>query len=453
MGFVSFDKYQAINNLARYSTGAAVNREEEPSGIVSGTLFMGGVSGATWAWKNRKDLKGGWKALAKDAAARDKMIKATKAVPDGARFSKIRNLSAGAGKYVQAQELKATANATGKATTATVAKTAGKASKITKFIKGNALFAAISLGVATFTDIIPAFKMGTDKGFKQIGKSTVKTAAEVGGWAAGTAIGAKAGAAVGTCIGGPVGTIVGGLIGAACGFAGSWFASKIADKAVGPSEVEIAQNEAAEQVAQDAKNNAETQEQVIGQSLQNLVANYAQTGELSEDDKTAKESLEKVLGEELNLDELAQQYKATEQAQEQAQATAPQDTTAPSAEQQSLQMQAQQEAEAQRQSQLAALQQTTAQQSSSTDETEEAEEPQGKKDKGKAKSTQLFSTQMTAYSSPLNNPFMTSSSNFSMANPYGTMSAMSNPYGNTFDSTTQSAQATDPNKFAYNPKA
>ena len=81
MSFVSFDHAQTMNNLARYATGTAINRQEEPSGIVSGTLFMGGVSGANWAWKNRKSFKAGWQNLAKEAAERDKLIRATNVVP------------------------------------------------------------------------------------------------------------------------------------------------------------------------------------------------------------------------------------------------------------------------------------------------------------------------------------------------------------------------------------
>lgn len=496
MSFVSFDQAQSMNNLARYATGTAINRQEEPSGIVSGTLFMGGVSGATWAWQNKKNFKAGWQNLAKEAAKRDKMVKSTKVVPKGKAFSKVRNYWAGASKYVAQKEAAQAAKAT-KATKGAKASKAArffgkiknslglnkaasffgktknslgitkagaflkgiatkhpKIATLLKGVKGNAGFAIFSLGVGVLTDVIPAFGLGADKGFKQLGKTAVKTAAEVGGWAVGTTFGAKAGAAIGTCFGGPIGTVVGGLVGAACGFIGSWLASKAADKVVGPSEVEIAQKENSEKLAQAAKNDAEVQNEVVGQALQNLVANYAETGKLTDDDKIAKKELEKTIGEKLNLDELVKQYTKTEQAQQQ---TAAQDSTAPTEEQQAIQMQAQQQA------QLAALQQqTTVPQASSSQETEEIEESQGKKDKEKIKkqySTPVFSTPMTAYSSPLNNPFMASTNSYSMANPYGTMSAISNPYtydnpfGNLYQASTQSTQTTDPNKFVYNPKA
>lgn len=486
MSFVSFDQAQTMNNLARYATGTAINRQEEPSGIVSGTLFMGGVSGTTWAWQNRKSFKAGWQNLAKEAAERDKLIRSTNVVPKGKAFSKVRNIWAGASKYVAqkeaaAESAKAAASATSQASKGFFGKTKNALgiTKVSKFltstaakhpkfaplikgIKGNAAFAIFSLGVGVVLDVIPAFQIGTKEGFKQLGKTAGKTAAEVGGWAAGTALGAKAGAAIGTCIGGPIGTAVGGLVGAACGFLGSWLASKAADKVIGPSEVEIAQQKNSENLAQAAKDDAELQNEVVGQALQNLVANYTENGELSDDDKIAKKSLEKVIGEEINLDELAQEYAATSKNE----SAAPQDTTAPTQEQQAIQMQAQQEAEAQQQAeaQQPAQQTFLAQQTTSptTLETEETEESQGKKDKEKIKkqyTSPMFLTPSTAYSSPLNNPFLTSSNNsYSMANPYGSMSAMSNPYENIYNnlyqaSNQQQVQNTDPNKFVYNPKA
>lgn len=485
MSFVSFDQAQTMNNLARYATGTAINRQEEPSGIVSGTLFMGGVSGANWAWKNRKSFKAGWQNLAKEAAERDKLIRSTNVVPKGKAFSKVRNIWAGASKYVAqkeaaAESAKAAASATSQASKGFFGKTKNALgiTKVSKFltstaakhpkfaplikgIKGNAGFAIFSLGVGVALDVIPAFQIGATEGFKQLGKTAMKTTAEVGGWAAGTALGAKAGAAVGTCIGGPIGTAVGTVLGAACGFLGSWLASKAADKVVGPSEVEIAQQKNSENLAQAAKDDAELQNEVVGQALQNLVANYTENGELSDDDKIAKKSLEKVIGEEINLDELAQEYAAASKNQSAAPqdtTVAPQDTTAPTQEQQAIQMQA--ELQAQQQTQQPTF--IAQSQQPSTELENETEEAQGAKEKEKVKkqyTSPMFLTPTTAYSSPLNNPFLTSSNNNdSMANPYGSMSAMSNPYENIYNnlyqtSNQQQVQNTDPNKFVYNPKA
>lgn len=482
MSFVSFDQAQTMNNLARYATGTAINRQEEPSGVVSGALFMGGVSGANWAWKNRKSFKAGWQNLAKEAAERDKLIRSTNVVPKGKAFSKVRNIWAGASKYVAQKEAAAesakaatsqaskgffgkTKNALGitkvsKFLTSTAAKHP-KFAPLIKGIKGNAGFAIFSLGVGVVLDVIPAFQIGATEGFKQLGKTAMKTTAEVGGWAAGTALGAKAGAAVGTCIGGPIGTAVGTVLGAACGFLGSWLASKAADKVIGPNEVEIAQQKNSENLAQASKDDAELQNEVVGQALQNLVANYTENGELSDDDKIAKKSLEKVIGEEINLDELAQEYAAASKNQSAAPqdtTVAPQDTTAPTQEQQAIQMQA--ELQAQQQTQQPTF--TAQSQQPSTELENEAEEAQGAKEKDKAKkqyTSPMFLTPTTAYSSPLNNPFLTSSNNNdSMANPYGSMSAMSNPYENIYNnlyqtSNQQQVQNTDPNKFVYNPKA
>lgn len=485
MSFVSFDQAQTMNNLARYATGTAINRQEEPSGIVSGALFMGGVSGANWAWKNRKSFKAGWQNLAKEAAERDKLIRSTNVVPKGKAFSKVRNIWAGASKYVAqkeaaAESAKAAASATSQASKGFFGKTKNALgiTKVSKFltstaakhpkfaplikgIKGNAGFAIFSLGVGVVLDVIPAFQIGATEGFKQLGKTAMKTTAEVGGWAAGTALGAKAGAAVGTCIGGPIGTAVGTVLGAACGFLGSWLASKAADKVIGPNEVEIAQQKNSENLAQASKDDAELQNEVVGQALQNLVANYTENGELSDDDKIAKKSLEKVIGEEINLDELAQEYAAASKNQSAAPqdtTVAPQDTTAPTQEQQAIQMQAQ--LQAQQQTQQPTF--TAQSQQPSTELENEAEEAQGAKEKDKAKkqyTSPMFLTPTTAYSSPLNNPFLTSSNNsYSMANPYGSMSAMSNPYENIYNnsyqtSNQQQVQNTDPNKFVYNPKA
>ena len=203
------------------------------------------------------------------------------------------------------------------------------------------------------------------------------------------------------------------------------------------------------------------QNEVVGQALQNLVANYTENGELSDDDKIAKKSLEKVIGEEINLDELAQEYAAASKNQSAAPqdtTVAPQDTTAPTQEQQAIQMQA--ELQAQQQTQQPTF--TAQSQQPSTELENEAEEAQGAKEKDKAKkqyTSPMFLTPTTAYSSPLNNPFLTSSNNsYSMANPYGSMSAMSNPYENIYNNLYQSSnqqqvQNTDPNKFVYNPKA
>lgn len=177
-----------------------------------------------------------------------------------------------------------------------------------KGIKGNAGFAAFSLGVGVLTDVIPSFQLGTGKGFKQLGKTAVKTGFEVAGWAAGSAVGAKAGAAIGTMVGGPVGTVIGGAVGLVGGFLGSLLFSNVADKITGPSEVEKAQLEMAQQIKQNAMQNF-NQLDTLAQEAYFKLLEHAASGSLSEDDLTAKKSLEQLLGSEINIDEEVKQYK------------------------------------------------------------------------------------------------------------------------------------------------
>lgn len=374
---------RAINNLSKYVIGAEINRQEEPSGIGAGVALMGGISGGIWLYKNRKDIKGGFKTLASNAAKQKAIVNSVKKYPPKAIFSGVRNKWAGATEYVSkgkletlsaqfakkpeyaslkkyidgalksgkdyAQTLKdveklqavqklgaynakvATQMANGskfralkntlgitklsKATKELAVKS-GKFRGLLKGIKGNLGFAAISFGIGVISDVIPAFQLGADKGFKQLGKTTVKTGAEVAGWALGSAAGAKAGAAIGTLVGGPVGTVVGGLIGLAGGFIGSYIASKAADTVVGPSEVELAQQENSDTIAQTAKADINTLDAVAQQSYAQLME-HAQAGQLSEDDKIAKQSLEHLLGREIDLETESQAYAQSMQQQNQ----------------------------------------------------------------------------------------------------------------------------------------
>lgn len=192
----------------------------------------------------------------------------------------------------------------------------GKFRGLLKGVKGNAAFAIFSLGAGILCDVVPAFKLGKDKGFKQLGKTVIKTGAEVAGWAAGAAAGAKLGAVVGSFCG-PVGTLVGGAIGLIGGFVGSFLASKAADKIVGPSEVEIAQAEAAKEIAQQAQADPDTLDE-LSKTSYNQLLEKAQNGTLTEDDLKAKKALESLIGTEINLDEEVKKHK---------QETAAQDTT------------------------------------------------------------------------------------------------------------------------------
>lgn len=160
-------------------------------------------------------------------------------------------------------------------------------SKALKFGKGSGVFLAISGAVELFTNVIPTFtQLGAGKGLKQTGKSAVKVGASVGGWVAGAAVGA----AIGSVIPG-AGTVIGGAIGALCGLVGglvgSWGASKVADKVVGKNELDIAKDEEAQKLSQEAKKNPEVAQQIMVAAGQK----YQEEGGQSEDAKIAIESL------------------------------------------------------------------------------------------------------------------------------------------------------------------
>lgn len=371
---LSINQSRNVNDLSKYIIGATINKQEEPSGIVSGAALMGGISGSVWALKNRKDLKGGFQKLAQEAQAQktlvnsapNKLVGATevtskaeleKLAEKAGKINKKTGLPKNEQLYKEVQaalkngknytsslkaieqkqalealkaynakvttqmangsKLRAIKNATGitklsRATKSLTAKS-GAFRTLLKGVKGNAGFAAISLGIGVLTDVIPAFtQLGPEKGFKQLGKTAAKTGFEVAGWAAGAAAGAKLGAVVGSFCG-PVGTVVGGAIGLLGGFVGSFVASKLGDKIVGPSEIEIAEENAAKEIAKVANSNKEGLDELALASYEQLVQRAAE-GTLTEDDMAAKKALENLLGCEINLEEEVKALQATEQA-------------------------------------------------------------------------------------------------------------------------------------------
>ncbi len=148
------------------------------------------------------------------------------------------------------------------------------------------------------TNVIPTFKqLGAKSGMKQIGKSTVKTCASVGGWVAGAAIGTKIGAAIGSIIPGAgtaVGAAAGAIIGSLCsligGTLGSRLAKKGAEKIVGKDELVLAQEKQAKELAEQAKTNGAVLNQVVGAAADRLNAE----GVTSEDAQIAFNSLNAV---------------------------------------------------------------------------------------------------------------------------------------------------------------
>ena len=92
-------------------------------------------------------------------------------------------------------------------------------------------------------------KLGAGKGTKQLAKSTAVAGASTAGFVLGAKAGGILGAKIGTAVGawfGGIGTvpgaIIGSIVGIGCGLLGSWGARQIAKAAVGPTELEKAQN-------------------------------------------------------------------------------------------------------------------------------------------------------------------------------------------------------------------
>lgn len=321
MGFsnLSVNQYESVNRLSRYLIGASVNQQGESSGVVSGTAMMSGISGGTWLWKNRKDIKGGLANLKADAAFQKQMV--NKYVnPNASIWQNVKARWKGASEYVSGVQtaetalVKATGETATKAAGEAVAKTASKgAGKVLKTagkslwkgLKGNVGFAAISLGLGVVSDVIPAFKLGVGKGFKQLGKTAITTGAEVAGWAVGSAAGAKLGAVIGSFCG-PIGTAVGGVVGFLGGMLGSFLFGKVAKKITGPSEVELAQKEATQDIAKSAVRDAGSTNQLIQESYNQLVQRAA-AGQLTQDDMLAKAEIEKLIGQEIDLNAAVQQ--------------------------------------------------------------------------------------------------------------------------------------------------
>lgn len=173
-------------------------------------------------------------ALAKYNIHQAKMsgeIKPTSKIGQAKRFvAKKTGISALKGKYLKA------------------ATTSSKLRTLSKYAKGgNALFAAVSAGVAGLEVYGTYQALGKESGNRQLVKSTINTAADVGGWIIGAKAGAVAGAAIGSCIPIPVvGTVVGAIVGVGCGLLGSWLAGKAARAVTGPSELELAEQKQAE---------------------------------------------------------------------------------------------------------------------------------------------------------------------------------------------------------------
>ena len=169
---------------------------------------------------------------------------------------------------------------------------------LSKSVKAGGAMAAISMACEVPT-ISEGFKMDKKTGWKQLGHSSVKVAAETAGWIAGAKVGgiagAKLGATIGTCIGGPIGTAIGGavgtIVGVGCGLLCSWLAGKGVKKILGKDPVEKAKENNAKQLANAARDDKNAQ-----LALAQAAAEKIENGEvLSEKDaNSAIKSINKV---------------------------------------------------------------------------------------------------------------------------------------------------------------
>lgn len=331
MTVMGVQRTAATLDLARYVTGAAINKNGESSGLVGGTALFAVTQGGVWAWKNRKNIRGGLQTVSAEMTA-NKAIMRSAAKPGSGIWNAIKNFWRGGTEIVSKSKLQSLARsadssavaaqnalATGRNFTEglkAIENSSGRGilKNIGKGIKGNACFAAISFGLGVITDVIPAFKLGTKEGFSQLGKTSVKTVAEVGGWAAGSAVGAKIGAAAGALIGGPIGAAVGGILGAAGGFVGSFLCSKVAEMVVGPSETQLAQENLAKEISMNAISKGDAGVSEVAQTAYNklLQSAAANGGKLSAEDLKAKEALEQLTGQEIDVESDLAQMAAAE---------------------------------------------------------------------------------------------------------------------------------------------
>ena len=271
---------QDIENLAKYATGVTLTNT--PSFGISEALTSSAsnlaLSGGTWLWQNRKDLRGGMQAFTQASTNFSAIRQASglsgvlsssagssllKAIPTAEKLAETTALSSstvdlynaartaaeqaaktGSKEAInQAHQLFAQANqAAHLEKTAAATGIGSKISSALGITKLNSSLNALAVKSPAFGKCLNAFKanggtamllmeggfelvgnviptfsqLGAKAGVKQLGKSTVKTAASVGGWVAGAALGTKLGALIGSVIPG-AGTAVGAAVGAAIG--------------------------------------------------------------------------------------------------------------------------------------------------------------------------------------------------------------------------------------------
>lgn len=135
---------------------------------------------------------------------------------------------------------------------------------------------AINGFVEATSNVIPTFKqLGFKRGLKQLGRSAVKTVANVAGWVAGSALGTRLGVILGAIVGN---SKVGSVVSAIAGKVGSYavgtvtehFANKAVTKVLGKSELEKAEEERIIDLAKNAQNNSVIFDELVQKAAERL---------------------------------------------------------------------------------------------------------------------------------------------------------------------------------------
>lgn len=262
MAIVNYN-YSDLRNLARYTTGAAINHTDASfsDGVIGYGALMGTVKtaqGVKWLWKSRKDYPAAMRA-AKFGFNRNVVIE---------RGLKGKNLYETAKNFAKYQE--------GLANASSAAAGTGKLAKAGKLVKGNGGFFLISM-LCESPEVYNTYKeLGADHGHKQLAKSAAVIGAETVGYAVGAKAGAAAGAAIGTAIFPGIGTAVGAVVGVLTGLACSYFAGKGMHALVGKNEREIAKEDKARRIALQIKYHPEYADNLMKKARKKLTSEEAQ---------------------------------------------------------------------------------------------------------------------------------------------------------------------------------
>lgn len=149
-----------------------------------------------------------------------------------------------------------------------VLRTVGKATR------GKGAMTAIAL-LANAPDLAATYTtLGKDRGNKQLVKDLTVTGVSIAAYAVGAKAGAAAGAAIGSVVPG-LGTVIGGVIGTIVGLGCSYFAGEYTQKLVGKPELELAQDEAATTLANQACKDPELLQQLATAAVNKAKENPA----------------------------------------------------------------------------------------------------------------------------------------------------------------------------------